>query len=201
MMKTVRSYAVTTCIVLLSLIVSISQVLAASAPIEVVKTGTQRVLQVLEKNQTNTEARRQAIRKIVDEYFNFDEMAKRSIGPVWNEQAPDKQQEFVESFSQFLFNVYIDKIEKYTGEKITYNSQQVNGDYASVKAVVHGYNATNIPIIYRLHLDDGSWKAYDVVIDGIDLVNNYRSQFGDILSRHSFDYLLKLLKEKNAQNA
>lgn len=201
MVKPLRSYIVKLYVVLLSLILSAPQVLAASDPIQVVETGTQKVLQVLEKNKTDTEARRQAIRKIVDEYFNFDEMARRSIGPAWNEQPRDKQQEFVESFSQFLFNVYIDKIEKYTGEKITYDSQQVNGEYASVKAIVHGYNGTNIPIIYRLHLNDGSWKAYDVVVDRIDLVNNYRSQFGDILSRHSFDYLLKLLKEKNAQNS
>ncbi|MGA7874228.1 MAG: ABC transporter substrate-binding protein [Desulfoferrobacter sp.] len=200
-MKALGPYAVKIHILLLTLVVSIPQVLAAPAPIEVVETGTQKVLQALEKHQTNTEVRRQAIRKIVDEYFNFDDMAKRSIGPVWNDQPPGKQREFVESFSQFLFNVYIDKIEKYTGEKITYDSQQVEGDFASVKAVVHGYNGTNVPIIYRLQRKGGSWKAYDVVVDGIDLVNNYRSQFGDILSRHSFDYLLKLLKEKNAQSS
>ncbi len=87
-MKALGPYAVKIHILLLTLVVSIPQVLAAPAPIEVVETGTQKVLQALEKHQTNTEVRRQAIPKIVDEYFNFDDMDKRSIGPVWNGQPP-----------------------------------------------------------------------------------------------------------------
>jgi phospholipid transport system substrate-binding protein len=177
----------------------VSPVIASSTALETIKAGTDRVLQILKQQAGSKQTRRAEIRKVVDEYFDFNEMARRSLGPLWRRQSPEKQQEFTLAFSQFLFNVYIDKIEKYTDEKISYDTQRVEGDYAVVDAVVTGTQTGQITIEYHLHFKDGNWKAYDVAVEGIDLVNNYRSQFNSILLRRSFDDLLKLLREKNLQ--
>ncbi len=177
-----------------------SQAIAAENPREVVKTGTDQVLQLLRQYPGNTQVRREKIRAVVDEYFDFDEIAKRALGPAWNGQPPEKQQEFTRDFSQLLFNTYIRKIERYTNEKITYSQKQTGGNYAVVEALVTGYRSGPVTIDYYLRLKDGEWKVYDVVIEGVALVTNYRGQFDDILLRNSFDELLRRLKEKIAQS-
>jgi phospholipid transport system substrate-binding protein len=135
----------------------------------------------------------------VDEYFDFEEMAKRSLGPQWGEQPPQKQKEFVEAFSHFLFNVYITRIEEYTGQEINYQSPKVESRFAIVEAIVLDNRAGEIPLEYRLHRQNGQWKAYDVVIEGVSLIRNYQSQFRSILARSSFDDLLKQLQKKNGR--
>ena len=99
-----------------------------------------------------------------------------------------------------LFNTYIGRVEKYTNEKITYNQKRREGDYAVIEALVTGGQPGAIPIDYYLRLEDGNWKVYDVVIEGMGLVTNYRDQFNSILSRSSFDDLLRQLKNKIAQS-
>ncbi len=179
-----------------------SQAIAANDPQAVIKTGTDQVLALLKKYPENTRVRREIIRtavdKCVDEYFDFDEIAKHALGTRWNEQPPEKQQEFTRDFSQLLFNTYIGKIEKYTNEKMTYNQKQIGGNCAVIEALEIGDQSGKIHIDYYLRLKDGKWKVYDVAIEGIGLVANYRSQFEAILQRKSFDDLLRQLKEKIA---
>jgi phospholipid transport system substrate-binding protein len=173
--------------------------MAADNPVAVVKTGTDQVLQLLREYPGNAQVRREKIRAVVDNYFDFDGIAKNALGPHWKQQPNEKQQEFTRDFGQLLFNAYIRKIERYTNEKITYNQTQTGGDYAVVRALVVGDQVGEIPIDYHLRLQGGNWKVYDVVIEGVGLVTNYRSQFDEILSRNSFDDLLNQLKRKNAQ--
>ena len=177
-----------------------SHAIAAENPQAVVKAGTDNVLQLLKQYPENTVARREKIRAAVNEYFDFNEIAKRALGPPWKEQPPEKQQEFTRCFSQLLFNTYIGRVEKYTNEKITYNQKRREGDYAVIEALVTGGQSGAIPIDYYLRLEDGNWKVYDVVIEGMGLVTNYRDQFNSILSRSSFDDLLRQLKKKIAQS-
>ncbi|SPF38217.1 Toluene tolerance family protein [Syntrophobacter sp. SbD1] len=178
-----------------------SQAIAVENPQAVIKTGTDQVIQLLKRYPENTRARREIIRavvvKYVDEYFDFDEISKLTLGAPWNEQPPEKQQQFTRDFSQLLFSTYIGKIEKFTNEKITYNQKQIAGNCAIIEALEVG-DQCNVPIDYYLRLKDGKWKVYDVSIEGIGLVTNYRSQFESILLRKSFDDLLRQLKEKLA---
>jgi phospholipid transport system substrate-binding protein len=187
-----------TLVILVSWFLMVSQSFAAPRPRDVVQDGTGRVLEALAKYGGSQQARRQEVRRILDQHFDFREMAKRSLGPEWARQQPNKQEEFVRVYSQFMFNVYIDRVEKHTNEKITYEEQEVKGSYATVKAIVHAHDGDEILIVYRLQLVGDEWKAYDVIVEGIDLVNNYRAQFNAILARSSFDGLLKQLQEKNA---
>ena len=130
-------------------------------------------------------------------------ISKRWRSAPWErdggEQPPEKQQEFTRDFRQLLFNTYIGKIEKYTNEKITYNQKQMGGDCAVIEALEVGDQSGAVPVDCYLRLKDGKWKVYDVVIEGINLVTNYRCQFEPILMRHSFDDLLRQIKEKIAQ--
>ncbi|SPF49208.1 Toluene tolerance family protein [Syntrophobacter sp. SbD1] len=173
--------------------------IAAQDPVTVVKTGTDQVLQLLKEHSGDTQTRRTKIRALVDQYFDFNALAKRALGPAWKGQPQEKQQQFTRDFSQLLFNTYITKIEKYTNERISYNQKQMQGDHAVVEALVVGGQAGKVTIEYYMHLVDGNWMVYDVAIEGVGLVTNYRSQFDEILSRSSFDDLLTQLKAKVAQ--
>jgi phospholipid transport system substrate-binding protein len=178
----------------------VSRVEAGSTPLDTVKTGTEKVLHILGEHAGNKQKRRAEIRMVVDEYFDFGEIAKRALGPHWQKQPPEKQREYVQAFSDFLFGVYINRIEKYTDEKITYETKEERGDHALVDAIVVGSQTGRIAIQYRLHHKDGSWRAYDVVIEGVGLVDNYRGQFSSILANNSFSDLLNRLKDSNRRN-
>jgi len=139
----------------------------------------------------------------VSEYFNFEEMAKRALGRPWKDQTPDKRQEFSQLFKQLLFNTYINRLENYTGsnERVFYDSEKLDGDYALVKTHILYQGNNNISIDYRLHADGERWKVYDVVVEGISFVDNYRGQFASILTNESFDSLLKRLRQKVAESS
>lgn len=178
---------------------------AASGPLAVIRSGTDRALDILRSAHSGTgpkiSERRGEILIIVDEYFNFREMAKRALGAPWKDQPQEKQREFVVLFKELLFNTYVDRVEKYTGanEKVIYDQEIIEGDFAVVKTRVLNYKDADVQLDYRLRLEEGQWKVYDVIIEGISLVNNYRSQFNSLMASGSFDNLLKVLRDKTSQ--
>lgn len=181
---------------------------AEQSPTAVIKAGTDKAMEVLHNcaaGETKVnQMRRDEILKIVKEYFDFHEMAMRSLGPQWRQLTPPKQEEFAQAFEQLIYNTYIDRVDSYTctDEKVFYDEERVEGNYAQVKTRVTGYKSTDVPIEYRLRLKNpDGWKVYDVVVEGISLVSNYRNQFASILSKDSFDSLLKQIKDKNIANA
>jgi phospholipid transport system substrate-binding protein len=175
---------------------------AESGPLQVIQSGTEKALEILRDHgpdgRPNLRDRRGEILTIVDQYFDFEEMARRSLGASWRQQPPQKQQEFVRLFKELLFNTYVDRVESYTSadEKVVFDNQQIDGNYAFVGTRVIGYRGEDVNVDYRLIRRDGRWKVYDVIIAGISLVNNYRSQFNSILARRSFDDLLQTMDKK-----
>ncbi len=190
--------------IFLFLVVFVPQwtIAAAPGPVAVIQSGTERALKILRSTQSGQSPalrqRKGEILSIVDEYFNFEEMAKRALGRPWKEQSPEKRQQFVALFKQLLFNTYISRVEKYTGtnEQILYDGEKIDGDYAVVKTRVATHDNQVYQIEYRLHQDGAQWKAYDVVVEGISFVDNYRSQFASILANESFDSLLRRMRDK-----
>lgn len=174
---------------------------AATSAVEVVKNGTNQVISLLKENPANAQVRREGIRSIVDNYFDFAEMGKRALGPHWRTLSAQQRQDFTQVFSQFLFNRYIDGIEKYTNERISYSQNKLQGNYALVEAAVTGGEGGPVVLDYHLLNENGTWKVYDVEIEGVDLIANYRSQFNSILASNSFNDLMRRLKEKNAAHA
>jgi phospholipid transport system substrate-binding protein len=197
--------------VLFLLLVSPQLVCAAlpsqSNPMALVRSGTERALRILHESQSGQapplRQRRDEILNIVSEYFNFEAMAKRALGRPWKEQTPVKREEFSQLFKQLLFNTYINRLENYTGsnERVLYDSEELDGDYGLVKSHVLYEGDKNVSIDYRLHRDGGKWKVYDVVVEGISFVDNYRSQFASILTNESFDSLLRRLRQKVDQSS
>jgi phospholipid transport system substrate-binding protein len=155
-----------------------------------------KVLSIL-RSSSNKEQQRQQLRDTIYPRFDFPEMAKRSLGRHWSRATPEKQQEFVKLFTDLLENSYIDKIEGYKGEKVVYTREQVDGDNAEVFTKVLTPKGEEFSINYKLHRVGNEWKVYDVVVEDISLVNNYRSQFNRILANASFDELLKKLQQKS----
>jgi phospholipid transport system substrate-binding protein len=140
------------------------------------------------------EERRDMLRKEIAPVFDFAEMAKRSLGPNWRGRTPEERDRFVVLFRELLENSYLGKIESYHGEQIRYGKETVDGPYAEVKTVVVTGKGQEIPVDYRLLAESGGYRIYDVVIEGISLVQNYRSQFNSILEKSSFSELMDKLR-------
>jgi phospholipid transport system substrate-binding protein len=168
----------------------------AGPPTDIARQVIEKALNALNDPSSQGEARRQKVKAIVDPYFDYQEMAKRSLGPAWGKLSPGQRQEFVALFSQLLEASYSDKIEKYAQRvKIDYTGEILDGEYAEVRTVVVKAN-DRIPLNYRLMNQGGTWKVYDVIIEGVSLVSNYRSQFSKIIHESGYAELVKRLKTK-----
>lgn len=176
------------------------------SPLEVIRSAGDRVMTILNDTPPSSSAeikrkRRDEIVAIVYEFVDFQEMSRRALARHWKKQSTEKQEEFVPLFEKLLYNTYIDKVDSYTTgtEKVQYDDQVIDGKYALVKARIVGYQDKDIAVDYRLKWINGQWRAYDVVIEGVSFIGNYRSQFNSILSKHSFDSLLDQMRSKIAE--
>jgi phospholipid transport system substrate-binding protein len=173
---------------------------SAEQPTEQIKGAIERVSQVLQEvvaaQGANKDEAVEKIRGILLPRFDFTEMAKRSLGNRWQE-IEGREDEFVAAFAAFVESSYMNTLESYRGEKILYLREEIKQNLAQVDTeIVHG--SENLAVDYRLHLIDGQWKVYDVVIDNISLTSNFRSQFSRILAGASIDDLLNKLRAKAA---
>jgi phospholipid transport system substrate-binding protein len=146
------------------------------------------------KAKEKREERREALRKELFPSFYFEEMAKRSLGIHWKDRTPREREEFTLLFRDLLENAYAVKIEGYKGEKILYRKESVDLPYAEVNTVIVTLQGDEITVDYRVLKDGARWRIYDIVIEGVSLVNNYRSQFAGILQKSSYPELVRRLK-------
>ena len=173
----------------------------AGAPLDQLRLQVDRVLKVLDdpelKKEGKAKDRRTAVRKIANEIFDFGETAKRSLGRHWAARTPAEREEFVQLFSDLLERSYISKVELYGGEKIQYVSDSIEeSDQAKVQTKLLTKQGGEIPIEYRMHKKGERWLVYDVIIEGVSLVSNYRTQFNKIIQTSSFQELVKKMKSK-----
>ena len=178
---------------------------AAGAPTDQLKSAIDRVVKVLEESRLKGEAptgeRRVAVRKIADEIFDFPEIARRSLARHWAPLNDKQRAEFVSLFSDLLERSYISKIELYGGEKIQYVNERTEGDTASVATRIMTKSGTEVPVDYRMLKKGDKWLVYDVNIEGISLVSNYRTQFNKIIQTASYDELVQKLRTKQSEFA
>jgi phospholipid transport system substrate-binding protein len=177
---------------------------SASPAGEQVKATIDQVIEVLRdpklQGAGKKAERREKLRQIVLPRFDFAEMAKRALGNNWN-RYPDKQQEFVTAFKQLLEETYADQIELAGGDKVVYLNERTEKDYAEVDTKVISPKGEETPMTYKLHPVGSDWKVFDIVVENISIVNNYRSQFNRVLSNASLDELIKRIKEKRFQKS
>jgi phospholipid transport system substrate-binding protein len=171
----------------------------AGLPTDQTRATVDKVISILQQPGPKNEGRRRQLRDVIYSRFDFTEMAKRSLGPHWGRRSPQEQQEFTKVFADLLESSYVDKIEGYNGEKVSYTREQQDQDNAEVFTKLQTKKGEEFSINYKLHPVGGEWKVYDVVIEDISLVNNYRSQFNRILANGSFDELLKRLQQKSPE--
>ena len=148
------------------------------------------------KQPGRVEERRQRLEQVVGDRFDYQEMSKRAMGAPWNTLSDKDKQEFVALFKTLLTNSYADKIEAYSGEGVKYISERTENDYAEVRTKVLT-GKIEIPLDYRLLKKGDDWRVYDVVVDGVSLVNNYRGQFSKILRSSTHADLVDQLRKKS----
>jgi len=151
------------------------------------------------KKTRNESKKRAALKSAISRIFDYGEMAKRSMGVNWKARTKAEQKEFVGLFSTLLENSYAGKIESYNNEKIVYNGETVNGTYAEVKSRVITAKRDEFTLDYRLMREGNRWMVYDVVIEGVSLVSNYRSQFNKIIVSQGYGELVKKLRSKSEE--
>ena len=187
--------------VLLALAVAVAAVGApaeAGIPTDQLKGATDRVLKILQDPtlKAQEEARRKQMRAIADEIFDWKETGKRALARHWQGRSPKEQEEFSALFADLIERSYVGKIERYSGERVVYAGETVEGDQATVKTKLVTTSNTEIPIDYRMQKEGDRWRAYDVIIEGVSLVANYRNQFNRIIQQSGYAELVNKLKAK-----
>jgi phospholipid transport system substrate-binding protein len=188
---------------LVALVLGGVAVAVAGVPTDTVREYTDAVVRVLEdpalKVDDRRAERRAAVRKIAIDIFDVQETARRALGPHWQQRSPQERDEFVQLFADLLERTYINKIDLFGGEKLKFTEEKVDGDHAVVRAKVITKQGTEVPVEARMiNRSGGRWQIYDIVIENISLIGNYRSQFDRIIRSSSYGELAKRLRTQGA---
>jgi len=179
---------------------SLGKAAFAGEPLELVKAAAEKAVAVLKdpklKAPDKKKERIERLKEIINPIFDYEEMARRTLGSYWRRRTPAEQEEFAKLFRAFLERVYSDRVDWYDGEKVTFGRETIDQDYAQVDSTVTNAKGEESSVVYRLKRTDGKWKVYDAVVENISIVNNYRSQFDRVISKSSFEELKRMLKEK-----
>ncbi len=168
-------------------------------PTEVVRSTLTEVFRILEDERLKDAAklipRRHMLEEVIASHFDYTEMSKRALAAHWVPLTAGERVEFVELFKSFLSDRYAEKIESYSSEQVFYLSERTEGNYAEVRTELRS-SKVEVPMDYRLHVKEGTWHAYDLIVDGVSLVKNYRSQFEKIIRSSSYQELVRRLRER-----
>src|ERR1051325_606497 len=177
----------------------------AATPTETLKNYGDVVLKILEdpalKSPDRKNERRAAVRKVAEEVFDLSETAKRALGPHWNQRTPAEREEFTQLFADLLETTYISRIDEYGGERIRYTGEKIDGDTAVVQSRVLTKKGTEAPVEARMLKRGDKWYVYDVSIEGVSLISNYRTQFDRIIRSSSSARRVKRRRERNPVGA
>jgi phospholipid transport system substrate-binding protein len=157
------------------------------------------VQKILEDPGLRSADKREAVRKVAIEIFDVNETAKRALGRHWQARTPGERDEFVHLFADLLERTYISKIDLYGGERLRYTSEAVDGEFATVRAKVITNKGTEVPVEARLLKRGEQWLIYDITIENVSLIGNYRTQFDRIIRTASYQELVRKLKENRDQ--
>ncbi len=175
----------------------------APGPMQLVQQTVAEAKKIFNDNRLSQKDRIEKLKGIAEERFDFEEMSKRALAIRWRKLGPDQKKEFVSLFSELIENTYSDKLKRYekeikreAGDKILYIGEHIDGPYAAVRTKIITTKGTEVPVDYRFINEKGNWRAYDVIVEGVSFINNYRSQFNEIINNGSYEELVKKLKEK-----
>ncbi len=195
-------------LVVMVLVVSVLSLLVAGGawagpPTDQLREQIDKVLKVLDdpelQKDGRAQERRTAVRRVANDIFDFMEITKRSLGRHWQGRTPAEQAEFVQLLTDLLERTYVSKIETYSGEKVAFVAEAVDSGVATVRTKIVTKQGTEIPIDYRMYNRGDRWLAYDVAVEGVSLVGNYRTQFNAIIQKASYQELVKTMKAKQME--
>jgi phospholipid transport system substrate-binding protein len=194
------SYIASTAVFLLLVLALSSAHGTAGVPTDQIKATVDKALVVLKdpglKSASKNKERREQLKQILFTRFDFTEMAKRALGANWRRRTPKEQEEFVRLFTELLERAYTDTIESYTDERIVYVGERLDGSYADVDSKIFTAKGEEFSINYKAHLVGGEWRVYDVIVENISMVNNFRSQFNRVIANSSYEELIRRLRHK-----
>ena len=183
--------------------VACSAASAGAGPREDIRQTTEEILAILRdpalKPPEKKEARRDKIQAVIDRRFNWEVMARGALGRHWRRRTDQERGTFVPLFVKIVRNTYMSRIEGYSGEKVLYKSERIDGAYGTVAVDVVNTTGKTIPLVYRMQQIGEQWLVYDVAIEGVRLVLNYRTQFASMLDRMSFEAFVRELEAKVAK--
>lgn len=184
-------------LLIIATLVTVSQ--ASATPLDDVKKTVDDVVRIVadKEMKKHEQQRRLALKKTISTIFDYNEMAKRSLGKHWNQLTPEDKKHFADMFAVLLENSYAGKIESYNNEKIVYIKELLDGDHAEIRSKVITAKRDELTIDYRMTRQNNRWMAYDVVIEGVSLVSNYRNQFSRVITASGYGGLIKKLEIKN----
>ena len=191
-------------IIICLIILCFPAISAAGRPTDQIKETTDKIISVVSdpslKGPEKNEERKKLIRQFANERFDWEEMSRRSLAQHWAERTEEEKKEFVDLFGKLVERTYLEKVEGYSGEKVVYENERVKGEYGLVKVKIVTQKQVEIPVLYRIKNKEENWLVYDISIEGVSLINNYRTQFRSIISRSSYNDLVEKLKAKIDEN-
>ena len=172
----------------------------AVTPTEQLKGSIDKIIPILEdptlKGDAKLKERRAAIRRVATDVFDFTESARRALGPHWERRTAEERQEFARLLGDLLERAFASRLEQYAGERIQYTGESVDGNLATVMTTIITKSGAKLPVDYRVLRRGDRWFVYDVWIEAVSLMNNYRAQFNKIIQTSSYKYLVRKLKAK-----
>jgi len=185
-------------VAILYLLVAVST--RAGGPTDELRGAIEKVQTILNDPQLKAAGKKgerlDKLRQVIQPKFDFTEMAKRSLGTNWQRRNPEEQRDFVKVFTDLLENAYVDSIDSYDGEKVVFTNEKQDKEYGEVNTKIVTKKGEEFSVNYKLHQASGNWKVYDVVIENISIVNNYRAQFNRVIVKSSYEELVRTMKEK-----
>jgi phospholipid transport system substrate-binding protein len=172
-----------------------STAIAEPSPTDEVRSSVEAVIALLKDDQLDRQSRRDRMREVIDKRFDFRAMSQRTLATNWKKATEAEKQKFTELFAELIQNSYVSKIESYTNETVEYPGEKQKGRKAVVETLIITSSA-EIPVDYKVYLKDGSWQVYDVIIEGVSLISNYRSSYQEIVRKDGFNGLLAQMEEK-----
>jgi phospholipid transport system substrate-binding protein len=176
----------------------------AAGPKETVETGVNKVLATLTDPAFKAKSKDQQLAQlteVIGTIFDFEELSRRTLGREWRKMNDAQKKEFVELFRELLQGVYADRLLAYSDQKVIFDKENMlKKGRAEVQSYLQTSDGKQIPLFYRLTDKSGSWKVYDVIIEGVSMVKNYRTQFREILAKESPEKLLQILRDKTGKS-
>jgi len=169
--------------------------LAENSPTDDIRASVDAIIAILKNEQLDQAGKRAEIKAVVNKRFDFRAMSQRTLATNWKKTTDEEKNRFVDMFSQLIENSYVGKLDSYTNEKVNYTGEKVDGRKAVVETVIITTTA-DVPVDYRVYRKDDQWLVYDVTIEGVSLISNYRSSYQTIMKSEGFEGLLAKMQEK-----